>query len=83
MNKSELIEKLAQTEGFTTKVAKIVVETTLDSMTQALTDGNRIEIRRFSSFSVREYGGYTGHNPKNGEVIEVVPKKLPFFKPLY
>jgi len=40
----------------------------------------RIEIRGFGSFTVREYGAYTGRNPKTGKKTEVGPKKLPFFK---
>jgi len=50
-------------------------------MTKTLEDGNRIEIRGFGSFIVKHYGGYTGRNPKTGQVISVTDKKLPFFKP--
>jgi len=39
-----------------------------------------VEIRGFGSFKVKQYGGYTGRNPKTGKRIEVKPKKLPFFK---
>jgi len=49
-------------------------------MTDTLIAGNRIEIRGFGSFEIREYDGYTARNPKTGEQIEVKPKKLPFFK---
>jgi integration host factor subunit beta len=42
--------------------------------------GDRIEIRGFGSFTVREYKAYKGRNPKTGENIDVRPKKLPFFK---
>ena len=49
-------------------------------MSRALTGGDRIEIRDFGSFVVREYLGYTGRNPKTGEKLVVKGKKLPFFK---
>ena len=49
-------------------------------MSNALLSGDRIEIRGFGSFEVREYDGYTGRNPKTGEEKTVLPKKLPFFK---
>jgi len=42
--------------------------------------GGRIEIRGFGSFVMREYGTYTGRNPKTGEEVEIKPKRLPFFK---
>jgi integration host factor subunit beta len=51
-----------------------------NSMSEAMIAGERIEIRGLGSFVVKEYGAYTGRNPKTGEPIEVKPKKLPFFK---
>jgi len=49
-------------------------------MTDALQSGDRIEIRGFGSFVVKEYEAYTGRNPKTGETVQVKAKKLPFFK---
>lgn len=80
MNKSELIEALAAKNGLSYKKAEEIINTIFDSMTQALIEGGRIEIRGFGSFVVNEYKSYTGRNPKTGESIEVKPKKLPFFK---
>lgn len=51
-----------------------------DGFTHFLMEGERIEIRGFGSFCVREYGAYTGRNPKTGRKTEVGSKKLPFFK---
>ena len=42
--------------------------------------GERIEIRGFGSFVMRQYGGYKGRNPKTGEIVDVAPKRLPYFK---
>jgi integration host factor subunit beta len=49
-------------------------------MAEELADSGRIEIRGFGSFVVKDYKAYMGRNPKTGEVIEVRPKRLPFFK---
>jgi len=80
MNKAELIQELANQGHITKKVAKIVVDTIFEEMKQALVDGERIEVRGFGSFSIREYDGYEGRNPKTGEMVKVAPKRLPFFK---
>lgn len=80
MNKSELIEALAQEKGLTYKKAEEIVNIILESMTGTLAKGGRIEIRGFGSMVVKDYKSYTGRNPKTGETIEVKPKKLPFFK---
>jgi len=80
MNKSELVEILATKKQLTYKRAEEIVNILFDSMTDALTSGGRIEIRGFGSFVVKDYKAYLGRNPKTGQVIEVRPKKLPFFK---
>jgi len=80
MNKAELITKVSEKANVTQKVAKVIVDTLFDGMKESLEKGERIEIRGFGSFVVRSYGGYKGRNPKTGEIVEVPPKKLPFFK---
>ncbi|MBW1973758.1 MAG: integration host factor subunit beta [Spirochaetes bacterium] len=80
MNKAELILKVAEKSKVTQKVAKVIVDTIFKGMEEALARGERIEIRGFGSFVVRNYGAYKGRNPKTGEVVDVPPKKLPFFK---
>lgn len=80
MNKSELIEAVAEKTKITKKRAEDVVNLIFDSMIEAMAKGDRIEIRGLGSFVVKEYGAYTGRNPRTGESIEVKPKKLPFFK---
>ena len=80
MNKSELIEALAEEINIPLREASSATNTILDAMIEALATGNSIEIRGFGSFVVKEYGSYYGRNPKTGEKIEVSPKKLPFFK---
>lgn len=80
MNKSELIEVIAEKSKIPKKRAEEAVNLVFDSMSQALVRGDRIEIRGFGSFVNREYESYTGRNPRTGESIHVAPKKLPFFK---
>lgn len=80
MNKADLIEALAVKEGLQGKEAYTIVNLIFDGFTDALKEGGRIEIRGLGSFSVREYGAYTGSNPKTGKKVAVKPKKLPFFK---
>ncbi len=80
MNKSELIETLAVNNGISYKRAEEVINTIFDSLTNAMLSGERIEIRGFGSFVIKEYKAYMGRNPKTGDAIAVKPKKLPFFK---
>ncbi len=80
MNKSQLIEALAQEINLPLREASPITNTILDTMVDALAAGDSIEIRGFGSFVVKDYGSYMGRNPKTGESIKVPPKRLPFFK---
>lgn len=80
MNKSELIERLAEKSGLNSMQAEEIVNLIYKRMKDTMVSGGRIEIRGFGSFVVKEYQSYQGRNPKTGEKIPVPPKKLPFFK---
>ncbi len=80
MNKSELVEALAQKKEFSFKKSEEIINIIFESMSEALQSGERIEIRGFGSFVVKDYRPYTGRNPKTGEPICVKAKRLPFFK---
>jgi integration host factor subunit beta len=80
MNKSKLVEALSNEGYLSSKEASGVIDTILDTMSDALSRGESIEIRGFGSFSVKQYGSYEGRNPKTGEIVNVKPKKLPVFK---
>lgn len=80
MIKSELIDKLAETENVSKTVAKRIVNTIFDTITQALKEGNRVELREFGVLSVRTRKARTGRNPKTGASVQVSEKKVPFFK---
>lgn len=80
MNKSELIRNLAEDRGISLDEATEIVSIFFDSMKDAFKNGDRVEIRGFGSFKIKEYEGYQGRNPKTGEKVDVTPKKLPFFR---
>ena len=80
MNKIDLIEALKEEANLTKIEARKVVDLFFDEMSNALANGDRVEIRGFCSFYVKHYKAYTGRNPKTGEQIKTKSKKLPFFK---
>jgi len=80
MNKSQLVEALANAKDLPLKKAEEIVSIVFEDMERALVNGERVEIRGFGSFKIKQYEGYQGRNPKTGEIINVTPKKLPFFK---
>jgi integration host factor subunit beta len=80
MIKSEMIQKLFEATKIPRKAAELAVNTIFDTMTDALSKSEGIEIRGFGSFKVREYRGREGRNPKTGRIIKVAPKRRPFFK---
>ena len=81
MTKSELIQKLAERNPhlFLRDVEKIV-DTVFGEITDALADGDRVELRGFGAFSVKHRDARTGRNPRTGETVQVEAKRLPFFK---
>jgi integration host factor subunit beta len=80
MTKSELIDAVATRTNITKSRAELVVNCLFGAMTDALKNGEGIEIRGFGSFSVRQYKPYNGRNPRTGEPVHVATKRLPFFK---
>jgi integration host factor subunit beta len=80
MNKLELIQALCTTKNLSKRESAKIVSIFFEQMAGALEKGNRVEIRGFCSFYVKDYEGYTGRNPKTGERVEIASKKLPFFK---
>jgi integration host factor subunit beta len=80
LNKIELIQALHEKTGLSKHEAREVVRIFFDSMIDAFDKGERVEIRGFCSFFIKEYNGYTGRNPKTGEKVQIPAKRLPFFK---
>jgi integration host factor subunit beta len=81
MNKSELITALVEQKNLKFDEAAQVIEALFGSIKDAIAAGDRVEIRGFGSFKVKDYKGYKGRNPKTGSVVQVQPKRLPFFRP--
>ena len=81
MTKAELIEAVAGITVTTRAQAEIAVEAVFSSLTHALRNDIRVEIRGFGSFRVRERKARIGRNPKTGARVEVPAKKIPYFKP--
>jgi len=81
MTKSELIQKLAERNPhlFLRDIEKIV-DTVFSEISEALVDGDRVELRGFGAFSIKHREARTGRNPRTGETVEVDAKRLPFFK---
>jgi integration host factor subunit beta len=80
MTKSDLIDVLCETQKMPKGRAELLVNVIFDSMEASLRRGERIEIRGFGSFEIREYRAYEGRNPRTGTAVAVKPKRLPFFK---
>lgn len=81
MTKSELIETVAmQVNTFSRKDVEMIIDTLFQSMTDSLSNGEKVEIRGFGSFKIKERSGRQGRNPKSGENIFIESKKVPFFK---
>ena len=82
MTKSELIERIAeQQDQLSSKDIELGVKLILEEMSQALSEGERIEIRGFGSFSLHYRNSRTGRNPKTGESVQLEGKYVPHFKP--
>ena len=81
MTKAELVEQVADTTELTKKHAELIVNTVFESIVQSLRNGEKIELRGFGSFRIRQRGARIGRNPKTGARVDVPPKKIPYFKP--
>jgi integration host factor subunit beta len=81
MTKSELIQSIAeQNPHLYLRDVERIVGTIFDEISGALASGDRVELRGFGAFSVRQRNARTGRNPRTGETVEVEAKQVPFFK---
>lgn len=81
MTKSELVERIMQTNSILNrKESEMVVNIVFDSMAEALKKGEKVEIRGFGSFTIREREAREARNPKSGDLVNIPSKKTPFFK---
>jgi len=81
MTKSELIQRLAERNPHLYhRDVERIVSSIFDEIGYALTRGDRVELRGFGAFSVKQREGRIGRNPRTGEAVEVEDKYVPFFK---
>ncbi len=81
MTKAALVEEVARVADLTKKHSEVVVDTVFRSIITALRRGEKIELRGFGSFRLRQREPRKGRNPKTGDRVDVPPKKVPYFKP--
>ena len=81
MTKADMIEKISEKmNGLTRREIEVIVNSVFDSIRDALTRGDKVEIRGFGSFRLRDRRTRVGRNPKTGAQVTVPAKKVPFFK---
>src|SRR6188472_3890336 len=81
MTKAELVEEVSRVSDLTKKHSEVIVDTVFKSIITALQRGEKIELRGFGSFRLRQREPRKGRNPKTGDKVDVPPKKVPYFKP--
>ena len=81
MTKADLVEIVATEADMTKKDVEQLVEIIFDSIISTLNKGEKIELRGFGSFRVRERNARKGRNPKTGEPVDIPAKRVAYFKP--
>ena len=81
MTKADLVNDVANAAELTKKDAERLVEIVFESIIDSLNQGEKIELRGFGSFRVRERGARRGRNPKTGDPVSIPAKRVPYFKP--
>ncbi|HEY8462436.1 MAG TPA: HU family DNA-binding protein [Bacillota bacterium] len=81
MTKTELIDKVAEESGLTKKDSGKIIDAFFDTMTEALSAGDKIQLVGFGSFEIRTREARKGRNPQTGATIEIAAATVPVFKP--
>lgn len=81
MNKSDLINKVAEASELSKKDATKAVDAVFDAISEALQGGDKVQLVGFGNFEVRERSARKGRNPQTGEEIDIPASKIPAFKP--
>ncbi|HIS03962.1 MAG TPA: HU family DNA-binding protein [Candidatus Pullichristensenella avicola] len=80
MNKVTLVAKIAEKSGLSKKQAELALGAFIDSVTEALKEGDKVQLMGFGTFEVKERAARTGRNPLTGATIEIPASKTPTFK---
>lgn len=81
MNKSELIDAVAEAADLSKASAGRALDAVVDAITESLQEGDSVALVGFGTFQVKERAARTGRNPQTGETIEIKAAKVPSFKP--
>ena len=81
MTKAQLIDEVARVADLSRKHAELIIDIFFQSIVNALERGEKIELRGFGSFRIRQRNARQGRNPKTGETVSVPAKRIPYFKP--
>ena len=80
MNKGEFIKAMAEKAGFSQKDAAIAYDAFIDTVTEALKAGEKVQLVGFGSFEVKDVAAKTGINPRTGESVDIEASKKPVMK---
>ncbi|MCI9224789.1 MULTISPECIES: HU family DNA-binding protein [unclassified Acutalibacter] len=80
MNKTELVAEVSEKAGLTKRDAEAAVKAIVDSVTEALAKGDKVQLVGFGTFEVREHAARVGRNPRTGGTMEIAASKAPAFK---
>jgi len=80
MTKADLVLEISKSTELTKKETELVIKTVFDNISNALSSGDKVELRGFGSFRVRDRKARHGRNPKTGTIVDVPAKKVPFFR---
>jgi len=81
MTRAELIDDVAHQSTLTRRQSEVIVDAVFTAILDSLRHGDKIELRGFGRFRIRQRAGRAGRNPKTGAGVLVPPRKVPFFKP--
>ena len=81
ITKADLVEEVLSLGELTRRDGEILVETVFDAVIGAIKQGDKIEVRGFGSFRIRERKSRVGRNPKTGAKVDIPAKRIPYFKP--
>jgi len=80
MKKADLVDVVAQQKNFPRPQVEATIDSLIEAVAEGLARGERIDLRGFGAFAVRESAARTGRNPQTGEPIQIEARRVPTFK---
>jgi len=80
MKKADLVDVVAQQKNFPRPQVEATIDSLIEAVAEGLARGERIDLRGFGAFAVRESAAWTGRNPQTGESIQIAARRVPTFK---